>query len=490
MGLPGDAEELREASPTIEPISDERLLGKDEMNLAEFPITLLADRKDVSIIIREVPTRDEQTGSMILRKVTVTGSELYGLPSAQDNLILLGLIYLTKRANNFRERRVGFSRSEVIKVLGWADSGQSYTRIELSLKRWANVFVLYENAWWEKPRQTYSSKGFGIIDDFEVHDGSSSRSGEATRSNIAWNEVFFQSLEAGFVRTIDLKLLLRLRHPSSQQMYRFLGKHFYHTPSLTLDLRTFACEHVGLDRGYKDNGKLKEKLQPAIEELEGIGFLEPMARDDRYTKVGPGKWTITLRRRSDLELVDDPLDVGSPLAGPEPTEQEKALIDRGVTAAAAAELALSHSADRVQAKIEIFDWLVIRKDKRISKNPAGYLAESIRKDYAPPRGFESEGQRRERAAALDEQRRKVEEAKRKAVEAQREKEAHDQIRIRTYWENLSRTEQDRVREDALASTTLAFLVKRYRVQKDPQQAARTLKTILDGHILHILDSCP
>ena len=271
--------------PRVEPVEsaqvpdsaiEERLLGKDEMNLAEFPITLLADRKDTTMITREVLVRDDRAGVSIIRKVTVTGSDQYGLPSAQDNLVLLGLIYLTKRANNFRARRIWFTRTEIIKVLGWPESGQSYSRIELSLKRWANVFVLYENSWWDKPKQTYLTKGFGIIDDFELNDGSQSRQLGLFKSNIAWNEVFFQSLEAGFVRTLDLKILLRLRHPTSQQMYRFLGKHFYYSPTLTLDLRTFACEHVGLDRGYKDNGKLKEKLQPALDELEAIGFLEPM----------------------------------------------------------------------------------------------------------------------------------------------------------------------------------------------------------------------
>jgi hypothetical protein len=471
-----------------EPTLDERLLGKDEMNLAEFPITLLADRKDVSMITREVPVRDEHTGLSVLRKVTVTGSEQFGLPSAQDNLILLSLIYLTKRANNFRERRIWFTRSELIRVLGWADSGQSYSRIELSLKRWANVFVLYENSWWEKPKQTYSSKGFGIIDDFELNDGSSARQASLLKSNIAWNEVFFQSLEAGFVRTIDLKLLLRLRHPSTQQMYRFLGKHFYHSPTLTLDLRTFACEHVGLDRGYKDNGKLKEKLQPALEELEAIGFLEPMEREKRYTKVGPRQWTINLRRRADLELIDDRLDSDTPLAGPEPTEQEQGLIARGVTATVAAELVLSHPADRIQLKLEVFDWLVERKDKRVSKNPAGYLAESIRKDYATPRGFESQAEREQRAAAFEEQRRKVEEAKRKAAEEQQAKEEAEQARIKSYWAALTQEQRVRVQEEALRSPGLSFMVKRYKVQKDPELSAYYLKLILDSHILKLLES--
>ena len=99
--------EASENRPALELLTEEKLLGKDEMNLAEFPITLLVDRKDVNMIIREVRTRDEATGIDIVRKVTVTGSEQEGLPTAQDNLILLGMLYLTKRANNLREHGSG-----------------------------------------------------------------------------------------------------------------------------------------------------------------------------------------------------------------------------------------------------------------------------------------------------------------------------------------------------------------------------------------------
>ena len=52
----------------------------------------------------------------------------------------------------------------------------------------------------------------------------------------------------------------------------------------------------------------------------------------------------------------------------------------------------------VAAKIEVFDWLAGRKDKRIQRNPAGYLVESIRQDYAPPKGFEPKAVREARAA--------------------------------------------------------------------------------------------
>jgi hypothetical protein len=477
-----------EKRSVLERVSEEKLLGKDEMNLAEFPITLLADRKGVNMIVREVRTRDEATGVEIVRKVTVAGSDQEGLPTAPDNLVLLGLLYLTKRANNLRERRVWFTRTELLKVLGWPDSGASYSRIELSLRRWAKVFVLYENSWWDKPKQAYSTKGFGIIDDFELNEGVPRQRLSSLRSNFAWNEVFFQSLEAGFVRTLDLKILLRLRYPTSQQMYRYLGKHFYHSPTLTLDLQAFACEHVGLDRGYKDNGKLKEKLQPALAELESIGFLEPMSRGDRYKKVGPGRWTITLKRQSDLKLEVEESEAATALVGPEPTRHERELTARGVTAATAAELVLGYSAERVQAKLEIFDWLTSRQDKRVSKSPGGYLAEAIRKDYTAPRGFVSKAEQERRLAAQEEQRRKVEQIKRAAEQEQQARYEAEQERITAYWNSLSTAEREKVTAKAMSQPSLGFFVRQYRVAGKSQDLSdRYLKLILDTYILKKLD---
>jgi hypothetical protein len=475
--------EAKADRPGLRPVTEEKLLGKDEMNLAEFPITLLADRKGVNMISREVRTRDESTGMEVVRKVTVTGSDQDGLPTTQDNLVLLGLLYLTKRANNLRERRVWFTRGELLKILGWPDSGASYSRVELSLKRWAQVFVYYENAWWEKPKRAYSTKGFGIIDDFELNEGSP-RQLSLLRSNFAWNEVFFSSLEAGFVRTLDLKILLRLRYPTSQQMYRYLGKHFYYSPTLTLDLQTFACEHVGLDRGYKDNGKFKEKLQPALDELESIGFLEPMPRDQRYKKIKAGQWTITLQRRADLTLEVEETESTPALIGPEPTRHEQELIARGVTSATAAELVLSYPAERIQTKVEVFDWLTSKNDKRLSKNPAGYLVESVRKDYAPPRGFVSKAEHERRVAAQEEQRRKVEEARQKAEEEKRAKEDADQARIKAHWSSLSEKQREELTQEAMKQPESGFYVRQYKqAVRDGGRSDFYLKMILDNYIL-------
>ena len=69
-------------------------------------------------------------------------------------------------------------------------------------------------------------------------------------------------------------------------MYRFLDKRFYHKPDWEFELKDFAFEHVGLSRTYRDAGKIKEKLQRGIEELEQVGFLEPLPRRAAVRQAG------------------------------------------------------------------------------------------------------------------------------------------------------------------------------------------------------------
>ena len=46
-----------------------------------------------------------------------------------------------------------------------------------------------------------------------------------------------------------------------------------------------------------------------------------------------------------------------------------------------------YPAEMIEAKLKVFDQLAGRRDARISKNPAGYLVQSIRKDYVTPVGL-------------------------------------------------------------------------------------------------------
>ena len=474
-----------EAEPTASPIRSSP--GKDELNLAEFPIALLTDRvpKGQKTIEFKDQIHDHRKGQLITRQLIITASDKYGLPTAKDDEVILCLIQLTKEANNFTDRHVRFNRSDLIRLLGWPDKGQSFKRVALSLSRWLGVSLYYENAWWEKQQQAWTSRGFHIIESFEINDGRSlDGQMELLQSQFTWNEVVFHSFQAGYLKRLDLDIYLGLKHPTAKRLYRFLDKRFYHRRVWTFDLRELACEHVGISRTYSDNGKIKEKLQPAIDELTGIGFLAPMSREERYTRAGRGAWKITLVRQASkaatAEVKERPILLQS-----SPLEEE--LISRGVTPSTSAELVATFPAECIKAQIETFDWLVEKKDKRVSKSPGGYLADSIRKGYTAPKGFESRTDRTRRLEAEQEQRRKTDEAKRRAEAEQQACEEAEQARIQAYWDARSPAEQEALKAEALSQTNPFFQSQYRRNENNPELAERYLKMILDTHITALLE---
>jgi replication initiator protein A len=433
-------------------VSSQARPGKDEMNFAEFPIALLTDRvpRGQKSIKFENQLYDERRKKLITQKRVIEGSEEYGLPTATDDFVILGLIQLTKLKTDFRHRELEFTRLELIRMLGWPDEGASYDRIKLSLQRIANVTYNYDNAWWDGRQRTWTTKIFHIIDTVEIND---SRGSDGQRSlfpsRIVWNEVVFDSFQSGFLRNIDFELCMRLEHPTALRMYRFLGKRFHHKPTWTFDLKEFAYDHIGLGRNYEGGIQIARKLQPAIAELENIGFLEPLAGDQRFQKQGRD-WSIHfVQKNSALDILASALpDVSNP------SESTAArlvaeLTNRGVTKATAAELVQRHPNDAIEAKIDVFDWLVEKQDKRVAKSPAGYLVKSVSNDYMPPKGYLPKAQRQKQ----EEARRAAEQEATQDHRRQREKAAREKAEraaIAAYWESLTPEQQAELDNEALA----------------------------------------
>lgn len=470
--------------------------ARDELNLAEFPIALLAARPPRGTKTLEFRDQifDRGAGKEVARKLTITGSDRFGLPTALDDEVILGLIHLTKLSNNFTERTVRFKRYELVRLLGWPMDGRSYHRVTESLNRWLGVTLLYENAWWDKKLKAWVTRGFHIIEGFEILDGRQSRAGgdeeedqEPHFSTFSWNDVVFRSFQSDNLKRLDLGRYFQLKGAVAKRMFRFLDKRFYLNAALKFDLNEFSCEHIGLSRNNPPT-KLKRHLQPAIEELEGIGFLEPMPAGERYLKVQKGVWTIVLTKPARDEAAPPPPALASPeapgpeKAGPSPTERE--LTARGVTPAAAAELAGSFEAAVILAKVEVFDWLAERRDKRTRENPAGYLVKSIRDGYSAPKGFESKADRDRKAAGERDRVRKAEEAKlRGQAEAEAREEA-DRERVKSYWDALTPAAREKLREEALAAANPFYLAKYRKEQgKQPDGENRYMQLILDIHIL-------
>jgi hypothetical protein len=387
---------------------------KDELNLAEFPIAALTDRVPEGQLTLVFQDKMERRDSPpIVRRLTIMGTPKHGLPTSLDDEVLVGLIQLTKRRSNFTDPRVTFSRYELIELLGWPQSGHSYRRIEEALHRWVGVVLMYENAWWDNTEKSWVDENFHVLDNVTLYDRERRKPGRGPKgaakggpgrrpkkvgaegdplplSSFKWNEVIFQSFQSGNLKQLDLEFYLRLHLPTTKRMFRFLDKRFYRKTQLEFDLHTLACEHIGMSRSYAPT-ELKRRLRPALLELEQQGFLEPLDAEERYSRVGRGSWRIILIRGQAAQ--------GEPMPSAGAAELIEALKARGVTAKTAAELVRAHPAARVRTKVEVFDWLVKNQDKRIGKNPAGYLVASIRSDYQAPGDFAKAGARAKSAKA-------------------------------------------------------------------------------------------
>jgi hypothetical protein len=305
---------------------DSAASGRDEMNLVEFPLTLLTEKATEGQTTLRYSDVITENGKTTQREVIVTGSPEWGLPTAKDEDVLVGLLQLTKAKNAFTDAVVPFTRLDLIELLGWPNHHWSYTRLAHSFARWQAVNINYHKAWRDNRNREWTSKlGFGLIDSFELTDARKAGTAEIAkegRSWFRWNGHLFDSFRSGYLKKLDYSVYKSLESQIAKRLYRYLDKQFYGPgrQKLDFDLRLLVFEHLGLSRNY-DAAQIKRKLQPALEELEGIGFLEKAPARDRYTKVGWGKWKITVARKRAEEPVSHASNLNPTPSALSPTPQ-------------------------------------------------------------------------------------------------------------------------------------------------------------------------
>lgn len=273
--------------------------GRDEMNLADFPLAALTrtqkteGNRKLDRLEFSASRFDPISRRRVQQKVTLTSTSREGLPTPADEHVILALLYLAKHGDNFAVDTVYFYPAQLFKIMGWEPNGRSYTRLREVLRRLKALTIRYENAWWDAEGRAYEEEiATGILSAYKIgRQTAGSRKAEPC-SWITWGPQFFESLQKGNLKRLDLEVFFALKTPTAQRMYRFLDKRFYRTAELSFDLVEFACGHVGLtDPG--NVALIKRRLQPGLDELEKIGFLQPCK--ERFLKVRQGEWRIVLR---------------------------------------------------------------------------------------------------------------------------------------------------------------------------------------------------
>ncbi len=203
---------------TLETFAD----GRDEMNLAEFPLAAIGDRflDGTKTVVFSDTVWDREKREHLPRQLTISGSDRYGLPTAKDDDILLACIQLSS-IGDFHDREVQFSRYELLKLMRWPDESRYYHRLSTSLRRWKGTTVYSDRAFYDNARKSWVNRDFGVFDNLYIYERETDEGARAPASSwFVWNEVLFQSFQAGYVKQLDWNLYCSLKDPVAKRLYR------------------------------------------------------------------------------------------------------------------------------------------------------------------------------------------------------------------------------------------------------------------------------
>ena len=460
------------------------------MNWAFFPFAILAERpaKGVNKVTYQDEYIDPETGKTIPLKVTITGAATHGLPTIQDETVLLAFLYLTCR-DGFTQPLVSFTRLDLFQVLGWPDTGHSYQRLKTALRRWKGVTITFENWWDHRTGQYTTEQGISILATYVLRDGRRryARTDEQpelqfgdhppllgqpslhSQCSITWSAEVFSNLQNRYLKPLDLERYLSLPTAPAKRAYRYLDKDLpgQGQPQI-YDLSRFACQHVGFSPDYKPS-LLRTKVQSSVvKPLEEAKFIETMAAKHRFPKRDGRLCVVFARKDPPPAFPAHDQSAPPPLPLPpgtgQPAEQPSSPADSplfaelkhfGVGGKAARDFIADHPAGYIEQKIDFLAFLI--DTGKSPKNHAGWLRRALEEDYGPPSGYlPLEERQRLHKAAEDKERQKQEADRQKEAQRRQEEQklaAHkaERAHIDAYLKALTPEEHKALEEQALAN---------------------------------------
>ena len=343
--------------------------GKDELNLADFPFAVLsrtvaAEQKMIEVI----QEGREEAGRPIRQEWLVTGSDQFGLPTAVDDEIHVALMKLL-RDDHFASRTVRFTVAQLLRIMRSGASKRDYKRVGEALDRLTGVTIRSKNAFWNHAKKCYVTEAFHLLDSYRLTTGSRELS-EATLSGF-----LFDSIQAGYVKNLDIGFYFSLESPLARRYYRLLDKHRWRAMRYEIDIKRLA-QKLPLQDRYPS--QLRRRLDAAHAELIAHGYLESVA----YHKNSRGETIAHIlfaeAKKASISPVADAQASAENILDPAEA-LTVALTAQGVSKKTAADLVRDFSADAIRLQL---DYLPHAQDV---KNPGAYLRRAIEGGFGPPK---------------------------------------------------------------------------------------------------------
>jgi hypothetical protein len=455
-------------TPEAEELREYLRSGRDEMNLLEHSISGADKKPDMATPSLSFASEDRhpETGEPVERRWKVTFSAEYGRPTPKDDDVFVALLKVSQQAglmesaSNKAENaaRVHFSTYQLIRILGWPDNGNSYKAVDDALNRIGGVWIVANNFWWDNAEKEFVDRKFGIIDDVFLYERDKyDRALKRARAEgkqrplswLRWSDVMLDSFRSGYVRKLDIEVYRSLEHPIARKLYRYLGKQFWGAkrPEHRISLQDLCHEKLGYNLVEKRNPRLREKIEPAIRELEERGVY---GLSHEY-EASYGKCEVIFKASRAAK------------SEPKKREPENPLLERllkfGVDRATAQDALQRLDAERIAADIEHVEFEA--KAGRVKSSKAGMLASMLKADepFARPVGFvtKAEKERRDQETAESDAREK----ERARLKEEQERHAETQ-RLQAFNEHVASLAADEREAFDERSKRVFFYGQKYR----------------------------
>lgn len=272
--------------------------GADELNFAEFPICCFSSnptqrRGDVTTFEDEVPD-PLNPGKTVVRRLQIipaSKDDPLGPLTPDDDWVLFGLIQLAKLQDWPKQLR--FTRYQLLKLLGWQTNARDYQKLRDSLLRLKAYQFRYFNAFFDAKARSFVTLAFDLFTKVSIYEQENSRTRPKPNvhqdtfvfaaSYVEWSDEIHQQFANRGVKGINFDFAKSLARPLTRRLFRFLDKNFHWRDRLAYDLESFVTAHLGLAAGQEFRD-LKRTLDPALKELEDLGFLKRLTEKERYER--------------------------------------------------------------------------------------------------------------------------------------------------------------------------------------------------------------
>jgi plasmid replication initiation protein len=296
-------------------------LQKLEGNLARVGLISIQDRIPESYLgWSEKFAIGSQVGTVTCEAIASHG----GVPHGLDNDIMTAILDLYIEGGANREGVLITTPHQILSQAGLDTSGRYYQLLHKSLKRLRFAAYTVTGLWYDAPQQRYTTTTFTHFSEFSFSSSSKGELNRTTELMLRLSEHIVNSIQAKFLRQIDLNLLRALTRPLSRSLYRLLesrrmdpvlmeGKEPLQCFETTLQQWASACKIVD-----RRSDKIRRTLEPAHLELLEQHYLS----DVRFTGRG-AQQSISYDFRASGRGDQEPVDRAAPGSQP-----QAAAIDR------------------------------------------------------------------------------------------------------------------------------------------------------------------